>query len=241
MAASPDLDEQRRFWDEWNTSHRIHEIDGFMARQVDESRRAAQSLVDEGHGRLEILDVGCGTGWLAGSLTGFGQVTATDLAERSVSFGRMRHPDVRFVVGDFQRVDLDGAFDLVVSADTIAHVGDQPRFIDRVAALLRPNGIFLLMTQNAFVWRRSSYLAPQGEGQIRNWPSLGLLRRMLDDRFDIRSVGSIDPGGDLGVLRIGAWTRRAGRALGVDGVVRVAQERLRIGRELVITARLRAA
>ena len=47
---------------------------------------------------------------------------------------------------------LDGPFDLVVSADVISHVGDQQAFVDRVTALLRPGGTFLLMTQNGPVW-----------------------------------------------------------------------------------------
>ncbi len=124
----------------------------------------------------------------------------------------------------------------MVSADAIAHVADQAGFVARVAEVLRPAGVFLLMTQNAFVWTRSSTLAPRGAGQLRDWPSLGRLRHLLGPSFRITRVGSIVPGGDQGVLRASAWAMRGAAALRLGRLVVPVLEHARIGRELVITA-----
>jgi 2-polyprenyl-3-methyl-5-hydroxy-6-metoxy-1,4-benzoquinol methylase len=241
MEPLPGLDEQRAFWDEWNETQRSHGIDDFMARQISKAQRAARAMTPRGDTPPRILEVGCGTGWLAATLTSYGRVTAFDLSEHSIALGRARYSDVEFVSGDFDEVDIRGPFDLVISADTLSHVANQDRFVDRVAEwICHPDGTFLLMTQNAFVWRRSSYLTPQGRGQIRNWPSLGRLRQLLGRQFTITSVESIVPGGDLGVLRPGAWARRVTRPARLESFVRSLQERARIGRELVITARPKA-
>jgi 2-polyprenyl-3-methyl-5-hydroxy-6-metoxy-1,4-benzoquinol methylase len=208
-----------------------------MARQISRAQRVAQAMTPAGE-PARILEVGCGTGWLAATLTSYGQVTAFDLSERSIALGRERYPDVQFVSGDFDTVDVGGPYDLVITADTLSHVADQDHFIERVAEWLsHPEGTFLLMTQNSFVWHRSSYLAPQSPGQIRNWPSLGRLRQMIGRHFTITSIGSIVPGGDLGVLRPGAWARRISRPVKFQSFVQSVQERARIGRELVITAK----
>jgi SAM-dependent methyltransferase len=127
---------------------------------------------------LRILDFGCGTGWLGASLTSFGEVTGIDLSAAAIQHGQKEFLNLRLMAGDFTDARLAGLFD-VISSDVIAHVADQQAYIKRVADLLCPDGTFLLMTQNGFVWRRSSQLMPQGEGRIRNWPTLKALRTIL--------------------------------------------------------------
>jgi 2-polyprenyl-3-methyl-5-hydroxy-6-metoxy-1,4-benzoquinol methylase len=237
--AEPELDEQRAFWNSWNTQHRTDGIDEFMARQLAEAKRAVAHLTSRSESperELRILEVGCGTGWLAAELTGCGVVTATDLSDASIEIARRRAPQVQFFAGDFVQLHLPGGFDLVVSADVIAHVADQQQFVRRIGELLRPGGLFLLMTQNGFVWRRSSYLVPQQPGQLRNWPSLHRIRQLLRPEFDILRVGTIVPGGDQGVLRPVRWTHRAARVLRLQRPWTRVLEWARIGRELVVLA-----
>lgn len=236
-APGPTLDAQRAFWDRWNDHHRTT-VDDFMARQRDVAVEVAtrENLRD-----ARILDVGCGTGWLGSALLPFGRVTGTDLSTAAIAEGRRRHPDLDLISGDFLILDLDGKFDMVVSADVIGHVYARPTFVARVAELLRPGGVFLLMTQNPFVWNRSSILRPVGEGQIRNWPSLRVLRGLLSKDFDIVAITTLVPGGDRGVLWwvtnryvFGAMRRLVGRQRWTRLL-----ERVRLGRELVVLARRR--
>jgi 2-polyprenyl-3-methyl-5-hydroxy-6-metoxy-1,4-benzoquinol methylase len=234
-AVTPPMSVQRDFWDAWNRKYRVGGVDPFMDRQRDKAVEWALRL---GHEKARILEVGCGTGWLGSALSQFGDVTGIDLSEGAVEEGRALHPEVAFHCGDFLSLPLVGQFDLILSADVIAHVADQQAFTARVVELLRPGGTFLLMTQNPKVWRRKSSLAPRAEGQIRDWPSLTRIRALLRDRFRLVHVNSLVPGGDRGLLWWveNRWVRGGiGRLIGRDrwcGFL----ERALLGRELVVVA-----
>jgi SAM-dependent methyltransferase len=204
-----------------------------MQAQLDE----ALAALPRTQGRSpRILELGCGNGWLSYELGRHGDTVGIDISPLSIERARKLYPDVRFEVGDFTQLSEPGPFDYIVSADVIAHLDRQEEYIRLAARLTRPGGVFLLMTQNPFVWNRSSYLAPQGEGQIRDWPSLDKVKAFMAPYFRITRVHSIVPGGDLGILallnsrlflkilRTGLGWRRS-TAL---------YEKLRIGRELVI-------
>lgn len=237
----PTLVEQVDFWDRWNGEFRRAEVDSFMARQRDIAVEVATA--DELR-NARILDVGCGTGWLGHALVPFGKVTGTDLSPSSIEYGRKMFPEVDLLCGDFLDMRLEGPFDLVVSADVISHVYDQARFVARIAELLRPGGLFVLMTQNAFVWNRSSRLQPRKPGQIRNWPSVRRVHALLRRCFRIERTTSIVPGGDRGILfwvdnRYISGAMR--RMLPGRDAWRRLLETARLGRELVYVARRRQA
>jgi 2-polyprenyl-3-methyl-5-hydroxy-6-metoxy-1,4-benzoquinol methylase len=241
----PPLAVQTEFWNEWNLSHLAStERDSFQLRQRGVAHAAAgRTAAGLKDGRpLRILDFGCGTGWLGASLTSFGDVTGIDLSPAAIEHGQQEFPDMHLIAGSFTDELLSGPFDLIISSDVIAHVSDQQAYIMRVADLLRPGGVFLLMTQNGFVWRRSSQLTPQGHGQIRNWPSLKALRTMLKgDGFQILRIGSIQPAGDRGILRVinSRSLRGVFKLIGLGAFWSTLLERLRVGRDLTIEARRR--
>jgi 2-polyprenyl-3-methyl-5-hydroxy-6-metoxy-1,4-benzoquinol methylase len=228
----PDIRTQAEFWDSWNSEHLPEgHLDDLTRRQADIATAVANTLK-----RPRILEVGCGTGWLCEQLQQFGSVTGTDLSPASIYRAARRMPAGTFVAGDFLSLDLKGPFDVILSADVLAHVADQRAFIQRIAGLLRPGGKFVLMTQNGFVWRRPSHLAPQQPGQLRNWPSLKCLRQLLATSFTIDRVGSIVPGGDRGVLRIARLMRGGCSALGMGARAVTLLEVARVGRELTVVA-----
>lgn len=234
----PSMDLQRKFWDEWNANWRLGGIDYFMQRQLDEAQQLAQRL------RLKdarILEAGCGTGWLANGLVAHGSVIATDLSPASIEEGKRRHPQVDLRCGDFLAIDLPDGFDLIVSADALAHMHDQQAFFRRISAKLKPGGTFLLMTQNAMVWDRRSKMESLGHGQLQRWPSLREIRALLAEGFEIERIGSLVPGGDQGLL----WWVENRYVRGVMGRLMGRKrwesllESCRLGRELVIVARKR--
>jgi SAM-dependent methyltransferase len=230
--------EQENFWNDWNMAQRTRGLDDFMVRQLLEALKWVRSL---NLPKPRVLEIGCGTGWLGGELNREcgAIVTGVDLSPLAIEQARASYPNLEFIHGDVLELAMDRAFDVVVTADAIAHIPDQQRAIDFVARVLAPRGLLILMTQNAFVWSRSSYLKPRHPGQHRDWPTLRRIRRLLSDDFSILWVSSLVPGGDRGVLRI-VNSRYFSGVLGrIFGRRRVDQfkERLLIGRELVIIAR----
>jgi SAM-dependent methyltransferase len=90
-----------------------------------------------------VLEVGCGHGELARAISAAGyDVTAIDPdAPDGPIFRRIR----------LEEVGTDERFDAVVSKATFHHIGDLDAAFDRVIAVLRPGGAFIL---DEFGWDR---------------------------------------------------------------------------------------
>ena len=74
----PSLSAQRAFWNEWNDDNRR---DVRFEVSLDQAKLILSWLEKLGPRRLEILEVGCGTGWLCEKLAAYGNVTGTDLSD----------------------------------------------------------------------------------------------------------------------------------------------------------------
>jgi 2-polyprenyl-3-methyl-5-hydroxy-6-metoxy-1,4-benzoquinol methylase len=72
------MDAQAHFWNEWNTETREKVVGPPSLRQAE---CFEGWLRESGRNDLEILDAGCGTGWLSQRLLKYGRVTGTDLAD----------------------------------------------------------------------------------------------------------------------------------------------------------------
>jgi predicted TPR repeat methyltransferase len=103
-----------------------------------------------GERRLDILDLGCGTGLcglafrdLARSLTG------VDLSARMLDQARARGVYDHFIPGDLTAVlrAAPGAYDLILAADVFIYVGDLAPVFPAVHAALRPGGRFVFVVE----------------------------------------------------------------------------------------------
>jgi SAM-dependent methyltransferase len=100
------------------------------------------------HPGARILDVCCGTGYLARLLSDRGfPVTGVDLSPEMVAFARQHAPAVEFHVADVAEFHPAGPFDAAVSTfDSLNHIVGYPRFgaaLRRVGAALRPGATFV--------------------------------------------------------------------------------------------------
>ena len=191
------MSEQQNFWNNWVSQSQDWE------NTQDNSRRGAyvlKALEEVAFQGINILDIGCGSGWLALQLTKFGNVTAVDLASEVMDQLKQVHQQVAWIGGDFLSLELPQShYDFAVSLETIAHVPDQMAFANRMARLLRPGGTLVLTTQNEYVWRNTSWLQPPKPGQLRNWPSRERLIELFSPWFSIHGITTCAPGGDRGV------------------------------------------
>ncbi len=97
--------------------------------------------------RASILDVCCGSGYLAGMLLARGHpVTGIDCSPVMIEYARENQPSGLFQVADATTFELPEIFDAAVSTfDSLNHIlalKDLQAVFRRVAAALKPGGLF---------------------------------------------------------------------------------------------------
>jgi 2-polyprenyl-6-hydroxyphenyl methylase/3-demethylubiquinone-9 3-methyltransferase len=109
-------------------------------------------------GRVRVLDLGCGAGFMANRLAEHGfEVTGVDASEQSLSVAA-RHDTtgrVRYLRGDVRQLPVaDAAFDAVTAMDLLEHVEEPELVIAEAARVLAPGGLFLFHTfnRNPLAW-----------------------------------------------------------------------------------------
>jgi 2-polyprenyl-6-hydroxyphenyl methylase / 3-demethylubiquinone-9 3-methyltransferase len=132
-----------RFWDsegEFKPLHRLNPLrtDFIAARTVLSGAR--------------VLDVGCGGGLLAESLTRRGaRVTAIDLAPAMIETARLHAAQsglgIDYRVADIATLE-DAPFDAVCCMEMLEHVADPGAFLALLAGRLRPGGSLFVSTLN---------------------------------------------------------------------------------------------
>jgi predicted TPR repeat methyltransferase len=106
--------------------------------------------------RLDVLDAGCGTG-LCGPLV---VPYARRLVGVDLSTGMLAHAKEKRVYDALVKAELteylrdnNGAFDLIVSADTLVYFGDLAHVLAALAAALRPKGLLVFTLEHAVAGR----------------------------------------------------------------------------------------
>jgi 2-polyprenyl-6-hydroxyphenyl methylase / 3-demethylubiquinone-9 3-methyltransferase len=105
-----------------------------------------------GTGKVRILDMGCGAGFLANDLARAGfPVSAVDSSEQSIAVAR-RHDEtgtVEYSSGDACRLNYpDGAFQAVCAMDFLEHVEKPELVVAEAARVLARGGVFFFHTFN---------------------------------------------------------------------------------------------
>ncbi|MFH1071516.1 MAG: methyltransferase domain-containing protein [Candidatus Glassbacteria bacterium] len=177
-------------------SARAGDYDKYAALQ----REIAWQLVEwagtealEFTGAPSVLEIGCGTGFLTGFLTGriaAGFYLAVDIAGGMLDVLRGKldgNPrGVRLVQADGERLPFEGRlFDLVASSTTFQWFGAPAESIGSLAGLLRPSGrlVFATLGRNTFRELKQAYVYSAGRMGIRL--AAGRLGPPLADRSEI--------------------------------------------------------
>ena len=235
------LRDQRDAWNRWNAEAREHAQGEASKRQAAVVKHWLDTLALK---ELELIDIGCGAGWMCERLLNYGRVTGTDLADEVLKRAKDRLPQVCFVAGDFFELQFEDAhFDVAVVLEVLSHVTDRPAFLRRIARLLKPGGLLMLATQNRPVLERWSAIGPPSPGQIRRWVDSSSLRHLLASDFELLEMTSVLPVGDQGLLRIVNSTK-FNRLLALfisQHVLDRAKERLMLGHTLMACAKKRIA
>lgn len=95
-----------------------------------------------------VLDLGCGTGILAGLLSpgSFEYYRGVDASSQAIALARKRASEkVNFELGDIQNYKCEDDFDLIVFEESLYYVPFfRYRLLKRYARQLRPGGVFIV-------------------------------------------------------------------------------------------------
>ncbi len=137
----------------------------------------------------DVLDWACGGGFGSYVLAASGarQVLGADIAEDALAYARSHYQrgNLTFASADaLQAPPAKAAFDLVVSFETIEHVREPSRFIDNIAASLRPGGRLLLSAPNVFLHSRRPDHPIHNEFHVHE-PTYEELVAWVGQRFEV--------------------------------------------------------
>lgn len=164
---------------------RFYDLENDGGPDQDYCRSLAQSA-------RSVLDLGCGTGQLAASLSHGRSVTGVDPAPAMLDVARARPGGerVRWVAGDGRKIRLGETFDLVVLTGHAFQVfltsEDQLSALRTIAAHLAPGGRFIFDSRNPDreEWREWT---PDRSQRVVEHPELGAVRAWNDVRRDAAS------------------------------------------------------
>lgn len=97
-----------------------------------------------------ILDLGCGRGWLSNLLSSYGKVLGIEPVAKVVQYAKQLFPDVNFVSGKASSLinKYSEKFDLIVSSEVIEHIPEIEKevFANEIKLLLKIDGHLIIST-----------------------------------------------------------------------------------------------
>jgi len=136
---------------------------------AEEARRAARILpllsqvAEEHRARdarpLQILDLGCGRGWLTYIADMYGECLGVDPVKAVIDFAKTRYPHLSLKVGtaeDLLRDGHGGRFDVVIASEVIEHVASEKHssFVEAIRSLLGPHGAVIVSSDRGELYER---------------------------------------------------------------------------------------
>ena len=119
----------------------------FMALQV---QRKAEA---QNHNGPAILDLGCGLGTVSFLLGSAGyKVTGVDLDSETIAScnAKNQSPNLTFVIGNAETLDLKQEFDVVIASEVIEHVGHPELLLQTMNKHLAKEGIGIVSIPNGY-------------------------------------------------------------------------------------------
>lgn len=164
---------------EYDESLPPHVVEHYLAKRV----AFVRELMPSG----KILDVGCGTGVLAGRLAAAGyDVTGVDPSAGMLEHVGESGDGVEAVLGDATDLPFDeGTFDLTMCVAVMHHVADPEavhRSLGEMVRVTRPGGLVLVWDHNPRnpYWKNLMARVPQDDGSERLIPEAEVIDGLVE-------------------------------------------------------------
>ncbi|GAB3259914.1 hypothetical protein GCM10027456_39740 [Kineosporia babensis] len=156
---------------------------------------------DAERGRVDVLDLGCGTGRLVGALAvalPTVRCTGVDWQPQLIEYAEHEYPEAVYHVADLRSVHLHRSYDIIVClGDALAHLSPEGIDIDRACSVFaehaRPGATLLIGTR--------THAAPVPEERRILAPKPGL----LDGPVQLRTSVDVDSQQRLTLHRVWAF------------------------------------
>jgi 2-polyprenyl-6-hydroxyphenyl methylase / 3-demethylubiquinone-9 3-methyltransferase len=163
------------WWDPQGRMAPLHKINPLRLGWIRDTacrkfNRNPRSLKSLDH--LRILDIGCGAGLLSEPLARLGaQVIGIDPSESNIAAAKV-HAARSHILIDYRATTVEEMgnlerFDIVLAMEVIEHVTDVGLFLQRCAALMKPQGVMVVSTLNRTL--KSFALAIVGAEYVLRW------------------------------------------------------------------------
>jgi 2-polyprenyl-3-methyl-5-hydroxy-6-metoxy-1,4-benzoquinol methylase len=180
-----------------------HDIEDAFRLNFDETERwnhikcAVEKFTGNRKSEIQILDFGCGRGWLSQRLSTFGNVTGVDLSDEAIHKAKQNFPDINFIcidaAADLHQSLGNKKFDLVVSSEVIEHVKKQQEYVDNMVSLLSDRGKIIMTTPNGqwkehhFFKERKTWAQP-----FEFWLTRDNLMKLTEGKLKNVSISTFD-------------------------------------------------
>jgi len=134
----------------WDTTHKFQRL---LASQVYPRMQYFNKVVKTWKG-MEVLDLGCGSGYMSEELHQLGAIVTGIDANASIIKAASKHAcssvlDIRYHVGTGESLPFNNnTFNIVVCVDVLEHVNDVKKVISEISRVLKSGGLFLFDTIN---------------------------------------------------------------------------------------------
>lgn len=221
------------------------------------NRLIAWAIARHFPGARNLLEVGCGTGFvLAGIAAAFPALTlaGSEAASEGLAFAAARAPGASLMQMDARRIPFRDEFDVVCVFDVIEHIEDDRAVLSELRATATPGGgVLITVPQHRALWSEYDVRA----GHLRRYDARELRSKVLEAGLEIvrmtsfvalllpfmylsrlsqrASGAAYDP---LAELRIAPWLNRILEGpLGAERILIQAGINFPVGGSLLLVAR----
>lgn len=140
-----------------------------------------------------ILEFGCGTGDLLASLkpkTGLG----IDISEKMLEKARAKYPEINFLKGDAEHIELKEKYDFVIISDLLSGLWDVQQLFSNLKSCVHPGTRILINNYNYFwepILRLGEIFRIKQKQYLQNWLTINDITNLLRlEGFELIKVES---------------------------------------------------